>query len=82
MSRKTKPQRVICLSTGQVYGSINAAARDYDLNPSSMLRAIRSGRMCAGKYWRLLPDELSGAALDQWRMAELLSAAGYEYKEA
>lgn len=76
-----RAQRVICISTGQVYRSIRDAARSAKMNPSSMLRAIKTGRMSAGKYWRILPAELSGSALDQWRMAELLSAAGYEHKE-
>ncbi len=77
----TKPKRVICISTGQVYGSIRDAARAYDQHPSTVMRSISSGRPCAGKYWMHLPENLDGDALDRWRMLQLLRMAGYEIKE-
>lgn len=79
MSRwSTLPQRVICINTGQVYSSINDAARDTGVQASSIMRAIKKRYMCAGKYWKLLPADLDGIALEQWRMGQLLSCIGYK----
>lgn len=80
MSRwSTKPQRVICLSTGQVYRSITDAARVNGVPASSIMRAIKGSRLCVGKYWGLVPSsDLDGIALEQWRMAQLLRCVGYE----
>lgn len=79
MSRwSTLPQSVICINTGQVYSSINDAARDTGMQASSIMRAIKKGHMCAGKYWKLLPADLDGIALEQWRMGQLLSCIGYK----
>lgn len=77
----TRPQRVICLSTGQVYGSMREAARNHGVPASSIMRAIKGSRVCAGKYWALLPGELAGGSLEQWRMMQLLRCVGYEIKE-
>lgn len=82
MSRwSTKAQRVICLSTGQVYRSITDAARDNGVPASSIMRAIKGSKICVGKYWKLLPSDLDGIELEQWRMMQLLSCVGYEFKE-
>lgn len=82
MSRwSTKPQRVICLSTGQVYRSITDAARDNGVPGSSIMRAIKGSKICVGKYWKLMPSDLDGIELEQWRMMQLLSCVGYEFKE-
>ena len=79
MSRwDTRPQRVICLSTGQVYSSITDAGKKNGVPGSSIMRAIKGSRVCAGKYWALLPDDLDGIALEQWRVSKLLSYVGYE----
>lgn len=77
----TKAQRVICLSTGQVYKSITDAAKNHGVPASSIMRAIKGSRICAGKYWSLLPENLDGIALEQWRIGQLLSCVGYEMKE-
>lgn len=71
----TKPQKIVCISTGQVYASINEAARENSVQPSSMMRAVKDRRMCCGKYYDYLPAELEGAdsaELSRWRMARLL----------
>lgn len=82
MSRwSTKAQRVICLSTGQVYRSITDAARDNGVPASSIMRAIKGSKICVGKYWKLLPSDLDGIELEQWRMGQLLSCVGYEMRE-
>ena len=71
----TKPRKVVCINTGQVYASINSAAREIGMNPSSLQRALIKCRMCCGKYYDYLPAELEGAdsaELSRWRMARLL----------
>lgn len=73
----TKARRVICLSTGQVYNSINAAAREHDVAACSMLRAIRNDKRCAGKFFAFVPADLAEEQLDKWRMARLLGCVSY-----
>ena len=80
-SWSTKAQRVICLSTGQVYKSITDAAKNHGVPASSIMRAIKGSRICSGKYWALLPENLDGFALEQWRIGQLLSCVGYEIME-
>lgn len=76
-----RPQRVICISTGQVYSSITDAGKKNGVPASSIMRAIKGSRVCAGKYWALLPAELAGESLEQWRMMQLLRCVGYEINE-
>lgn len=73
-----KSLRVICLTTGQVFTSITAASKSAGVHASTMQRAIRARRICAGKYWSMLPDDLPAGSLDRWRMAQLLGCIGYE----
>lgn len=72
------PLRVICLSSGQLYESITAASKDAGVAASTLLRAIQASRLCAGKYWAMLPSELDEGTLERWRMAQLLRCVGYE----
>lgn len=74
----TKPRRVICLNSGQLFDSINAAARVIGAEPSSVLRAIRAGRALRGMWFVYTPDQLEGDALERWRVARLLGCIGYE----
>ena len=76
----TKPRRVICLNSGQLYESINAAGRDIGAEPSSVLRAIRADRALRGKWYAYAPDNIEGDALERWRMARLLGCIGYDVK--
>lgn len=75
-----KPLRVICLNTGQVYRSITSAGKDAGVHASTLMRAIQERRICAGKYWMILPDEITEASMERWRMAQLLGCVGYEMK--
>lgn len=76
----TKPRRVICLNSGQLYESINAAGREIGVEPSSVLRAIRADRALRGKWYAYAPDNIEDEALERWRMARLLGCIGYDVR--
>ena len=80
MAATTKPRRVVCLNSGQLFDSINAAGREIGAEPSSVLRAIRADRALRGKWYAYAPDNIEGEALERWRVARLLGCIGYDVR--
>lgn len=76
-AKSTKARRVICLSTGLVYSSINAAARAHELSPASVMRAIRHDRRCGGLFFTYAPEDITGEQLEKWRIARLLGCVSF-----
>ena len=77
MEKNSKLQSVVCLNTGEVYRSISAAAAAAGVSTSSVMRAIKSDRVCCGKFYALLPDEITSEQLDHWRMSRLLGCISF-----
>lgn len=70
---------IVCLQSCAVYKSINEAARAADVAPSSIMRAVRSGRACKGLFYARVPRGLFAAgkeALRAWCTVELLRRVG------
>lgn len=49
-----RPQRVMCVTTGQVFPSMRAAGRRLHLDGSAIGKAVREGREAAGLRFRLV----------------------------
>ena len=77
MEKDSKLQRVVCLNSGEVYRSISAAAAAAGVSASSIMRAIKSDRVCCGKFYALLPKEITSEQLDHWRMSRLLGCISF-----
>ena len=56
MAYSSKPRKVQCIETGEVFDSIHAAARAYQRQPGNLSRIIAHNlpNAWAGKHWRAL----------------------------
>lgn len=79
MDWNRKSVRVVCLQTCAIYESCTKAAAAAGVNASSIIRAVKSGKPCRGRYYAALPagiQEEDAGALRAWCTVEMLRRVG------